>query len=122
MPIISPSVGGLSAAQAENWAVIGIACAIFFGIVLVAGLCGEYPESDIWKKGRLYKAAKWAVIIGVFGELVGDATIFAASDRLQQITDESCAGAWHTMRQGSPFKEPGAMRRGLLPSHFICLM
>ena len=28
-------------------------------------------------------------------------------------------GAWHTMRQGSPFKGPGAMRRGLLPSQYL---
>jgi len=63
--------------------------AIISGIVLVLGLTGEWPESEPWKTSYLYKLAKAAVILGVAGELFGDAGIFAASGRLQQITDDS---------------------------------
>jgi hypothetical protein len=56
---------------------------LFFGIVLVAGLIGEYVES--WKKW--IKLFEMLVIVGVAGELLADGGIFLFSKQLQTISD-----------------------------------
>ncbi len=86
---LSSIVNGLSATDAEHWSNICVTVALIAGLLLVLRLWGEYPESKRWKRTWLYKAAKLAVIIGVAGELIGDAGIFETSERLQQLTDES---------------------------------
>lgn len=48
---------------------------------------GEWPESETWKKSLWYKCAKGAVIIGVMGELLADAGIFAAGDRVEELAN-----------------------------------
>jgi hypothetical protein len=56
---------------------------LLFGIVLVAGLVGEYIES--WKKK--IKLFEILVIIGVAGELLADGGIFHFSKQLQTISE-----------------------------------
>ena len=58
---------------------------LLFGLLLVAGLIGEYAESERWKK--YVKIFEMFVIIGVAGELLADGGIFLFSSRLQQITE-----------------------------------
>jgi hypothetical protein len=82
-------IGGLSTADAEHWSNVCTAVALIAGFLLVIGLLGEYPDSRRWKQSWLYTIAKIAVIVGVLGELIGDAGIFKTSERLQQLTDES---------------------------------
>jgi hypothetical protein len=58
-------------------------------VLLIFGLFGEIPESEKWKRTLFYNLAKWAVVLGVVGELVADSVIFKAAEREQQITNES---------------------------------
>jgi len=58
---------------------------LLFGLLLVVGLVGEYSESDRWKK--YVKVFEMLVILGVAGELIADAGVFAFSARLQSISD-----------------------------------
>jgi hypothetical protein len=58
---------------------------LLFGLLLVAGLIGEYAESDRWK--RYVKVFEMCVIIGVAGELIADGGIFLFSSHLQTIAD-----------------------------------
>jgi hypothetical protein len=62
-------------------------------VVLVVGLIGEWSDSESWKKRKLYKLAKLAVIIGVAGEFFGDAGIFETSARLQSIEEAKVSDA-----------------------------
>jgi hypothetical protein len=57
------------------------------------GLIGEFPESEKWKRSRLFTAAKVAVVLGVLGELIGDGGIFKSSSRIQKLTDASLNAA-----------------------------
>jgi hypothetical protein len=58
---------------------------LFFGVLLVVGLVGEYAKSDRWKKyERLFMMF---VIVGVAGELVADGGIFTLSAHLQSLSD-----------------------------------
>jgi hypothetical protein len=60
---------------------------LIFGVVLVAGLVGEYR--DVWK--RWLRVFEMLVIIGVAGELLADGGIFLFSKRLQTISEEEIA-------------------------------
>jgi hypothetical protein len=60
-----------------------------FGALLVFGLVGEYTESEKWKKH--VKAFELCVIVGVLGELIGDAGVFLFSARLQTISQAEIA-------------------------------
>ena len=82
-------IATMSAADAESFSDVCIVIAVIGGILLIAGLIGEFPESENWKKSFLYKCAKAAVIIGVLGELLADTAIFKAAEREQQLTNES---------------------------------
>jgi len=87
MFLFLPSGSNWSAQALERAESVWIVVAIISAVVLLGGLIGEYSEIEGWKKTRRYKLAKWAVIIGVLGELIGDAGIFETSDALQQKTD-----------------------------------
>lgn len=78
----------MSAEEAEIVSEVFWYVAILGGILLIAGLIGEFPESDNWKKRLLYKLSKIAVIIGVGGELIADSAIFKVAEREQQIVNQ----------------------------------
>ena len=59
---------------------------LLFGIVLTAGLIGEYAKSERWKKH--VKIFEMLVIIGVAGELFADGGIFQFSRHLQTIAEQ----------------------------------
>jgi hypothetical protein len=82
-------ISTMSAADTESFSDVCIAIAVIGGALLIVGLIGEYFESEWWKKSAWYKLAKMAVIIGVLGELLADTAIFKASEREQQITNQS---------------------------------
>jgi hypothetical protein len=83
----------LSEPDARWWVHASEVLLIVSAILLAAGLFGEWPDSESWKKRLLYKAAKAAVIVGVLGELLGDGGIFAGGDRLQELEGRAIAGA-----------------------------
>jgi hypothetical protein len=56
-------------------------------IALVIGLIGEWPDSESWKARFAYKVAKFFVVAGCVGELLGDGGIFVTSRRLQFLQD-----------------------------------
>lgn len=62
---------------------------LLFGIVLTAGLIGEYAKSERWKKH--VKIFEMLVIIGVAGELFADGGIFLFSTYLQTIAEQEIA-------------------------------
>src|ERR1700733_1231390 len=62
---------------------------LFFGVLLVVGLIGEYAESQRWKKSL--KTFEMLVILGVAGELLADGGIFVFSAHLQTIADSEIA-------------------------------
>jgi hypothetical protein len=82
----------MSSQEAIFWEHFCIVVAVVSGAALVVGLIGEYPESTSWKNSRLYIFAKLLVIVGVAGELVGDAGIFITSDRIQELTNGAITG------------------------------
>jgi hypothetical protein len=57
-------------------------------ILLAIGLVGEWKESEEWKASLTYKAAKYLVLIGVVGELLGDGGVFKAGDRVTDLQDK----------------------------------
>jgi hypothetical protein len=75
----------LSSSEAKLWLRASEWTLIIAAILLAIGLAGEWPEAETWKKSLWYKAAKLAVIIGVMGELLGDAGVFEAGDRLESL-------------------------------------
>lgn len=75
----------LSESDAKWWTRTSEILLLVSAGLLTAGLFGEWPDSNSWKKRFLYKAAKAAVIIGVMGELLGDGGIFLAGDRVQEL-------------------------------------
>jgi hypothetical protein len=75
----------LPESEAKLWVRFSERVLIGFAILLAIGILGEWPESESWKKSVLYRAAKAAVLIGVLGELLGDAGIFEADKRLQDL-------------------------------------
>jgi hypothetical protein len=62
---------------------------LIFGLLLVAGLIGEYAKSERWKKH--VRVFEMFVIIGVAGELLADGGIFLFSRHLQVIADQEIA-------------------------------
>jgi hypothetical protein len=78
----------LSASDAKSWLRISDRLLLVSAVLVVLGLFGEFSDSEEWKKSIWYEAAKWAVIVGIFLELFGDAGVFQAGDRVQEI-DES---------------------------------
>jgi hypothetical protein len=75
----------LSSSEAKFWLRSSELMLIIAALLLAAGLIGEWSESEKWKTSPWYKVAKLAVIIGVMGELLGDAGIFEAGDRLESL-------------------------------------
>jgi len=76
----------LSDADAKWWLGKSELLLLVSTVLLTFGLLGEWSDSEDWKKRSLYKAAKLAVIIGVVGELIGDAGIFESGDRIQELS------------------------------------
>jgi len=74
----------LPESEIKFWVRIAEIIVFVSAALLVAGLTGEWSENESWKKSFLYKAAKGAVIMGVCGELLGDAGIFEGDHRLQE--------------------------------------
>ena len=87
------SLSSLSSDDAKLWLGISELALIVSAIVLVVGLLGEWPDSESWKNRTLYKLSKAAVILGVFGELLGDAGIFETSARLQVLEESAISVA-----------------------------
>jgi hypothetical protein len=77
----------LPESESKDWLDVSEILLIVSTIGLVFGLVGEWPDSESWKKRFAYKIAKALVIIGVVGELLGDAGIFVTSRRLQLLQD-----------------------------------
>jgi hypothetical protein len=73
--------------DAKHWLSLSELLLLGSAAVLVVGLLGEWSDSENWKKRVWYKLAKAAVVIGVVGELLGDAGIFDMSARLQVFSD-----------------------------------
>lgn len=74
--------------SALNWSELIL---LIFGIVLVAGLVGEYKTPE--PHSRRMKFFEMLVIVGVLGELLGDGGIFLFSKQLQVISEIEIAGA-----------------------------
>jgi hypothetical protein len=81
-------LGSLSEADAKRWLRISDWLLVISAIAVVIGLCGEFPDSESWKKTLWYEAAKWLVIGGIFLELFGDAGVFQAGNRVQEVEDK----------------------------------
>src|ERR1700677_2062865 len=77
----------LSDSETKAWLVASEILLIVATTVLVFGLIGEWSDSETWKNRIWYKVAKAAVIVGVIGELFGDAGIFETSARLDSIRE-----------------------------------
>jgi hypothetical protein len=77
----------LSVSDTKWWLVTSEILLIVSTVVLVVGLVGEWSDSEIWQKRIWYKLAKSFVIIGVIGELFGDAGIFETSGRLDALRE-----------------------------------
>jgi hypothetical protein len=75
----------LSSSDTKWWLAASEIVLLVATAVLVLGLIGEWPDSENWKTRIWYKLAKVAVIVGVIGELFGDAGIFETSARLQTL-------------------------------------
>ena len=87
------SFNSLSAGDAKSWLRINEKLLIAVSFLLAVGILGEWPDSEKWKKTFWYKAAKMAVILGVFGEILGDAGIFESEGRLQVLQDAELGSA-----------------------------
>ena len=72
--------------SALNWSELAL---LIFGIILVAGLVGEYKT--LQPHSRRMKLFEMLVIIGVLGELLGDGGVFLFSNQLQIISDKEIA-------------------------------
>jgi hypothetical protein len=77
----------LSEDEIKGWLHASELVLVFSAVLLAVGLVGEWQDSASWKKRLIYKASKSAVIIGVLGELLGDAGIFESSAHLQLLSD-----------------------------------
>jgi hypothetical protein len=77
----------LSEASAKWWLGTSEIALLVASLVLAIGIIGEWPDSERWKKSSWYKAAKAAVVVGVIGEMLGDAGIFETSGRLDSLRD-----------------------------------
>jgi hypothetical protein len=79
----------LSKSATSNALNISEVALLVFGLVLTAGLIGEYAKSERWK--RHLKTFEMLVIIGVAGELLADGGIFLFSGHLQTISNSEIA-------------------------------
>lgn len=77
----------LSDSDAKWWLSASEKLLLYATAALIIGLIGEWTDLESWKKTGAYKFAKLAVIIGVVGELLGDAGIFESSSRVQLLSD-----------------------------------
>jgi hypothetical protein len=78
-------LASVSESAAQHWLVASELLLLIATFVLILGLIGEWRDSESWKNSSWYKLAKLEVIVGVAGELFGDAGIFETSARLQTI-------------------------------------
>jgi hypothetical protein len=88
-----PTFNSLSEPDAGRWLRSSEVVLLVSAALLTLGLLGEWPDSDQWKKRLAYKVAKALVIIGVVGELLGDAGIFETSARLQVLQETAISKA-----------------------------
>jgi len=95
-----------TALTARSWLIASEILLLAATLVLVAGLLGELPESRTWKSRN--KVAKVAVVLGVVGELFGDAGIFETSARLQTL--EGIAIGTANEQAGKAFKAAEQLR------------
>ena len=75
----------------------------------------NFRDSSSWKMSLLYRMAKVLVLVGVLGELIGDAGVFGTSGRLQNIEEYAISAAGTkaseaNLRAGSLEKEAATMR------------
>jgi len=77
----------LSESDAKWWLGASEIFLIVSAIVLMAGIVEGWRESWSWRKRKVYKIAKRAIVLGIVAELVGDAGIFETSSRLQAHAD-----------------------------------
>jgi hypothetical protein len=71
--------------EAKSWVRFSDWILIASAILVFIGLAGEFSDSETWKKTVWYEAAKWAVIAGIFFELLGDASVFKSGDRVTEL-------------------------------------
>src|SRR5690348_16580286 len=76
------ALGSLSKSATEAWHTTSEVALLGFGILLVIGLIGEIKSLPSLPR---YKSFEWLVVIGVFGELLGDGGIFVFSGHLQTL-------------------------------------
>ena len=89
------SFNSLSEAESVSWLSFSELFLMASSVLLFFGILGEFPELSNWKESLWYKAAKWAVLLGVAGELLSDGGIFRLSARLQ-LLEEAAIGAAKT--------------------------
>lgn len=83
----------LSEPDAEYWLGFSDIALMVSAVLVVVGLFGEFPDSDAWKKTSLYEAAKWGVIIGIGIELLGDAGVYRAGERVHDLDKKAIGEA-----------------------------
>jgi hypothetical protein len=73
----------LSELDADWWFKASELMIVLSAILVGLGLLGEWWDSESWKKRWIYKAAKLALVFGVWVEVLADGGIFETGQRLE---------------------------------------